>query len=343
MAEVRHFAGRGACEFGLKMSKLYPLQNRIRLATKALHPGFLSAGFPLDDNENRERNGAGRAAERAAAARCRDGYTKVSPLPGGAETGPEKRDTPKKRCFLGHKNDLCSTGTLVEFTKRIVPSYRRCKKLWRTLSLFPPSLSLHLDPGSPPFVFIRSYSGNGSRSDPLYKTKTGYYDVLEVPPTATKAQIKTAYYKQSFAYHPDRNPGSAEATDRFSEISEAYTVLGNKVLRKKYDLGLLSLSDLRGRAKPSTGVFTGGSAEQQPGSRRSVTGAELRDRRYDFDEFYKAHYGEQLQRQRDIRLRREERLKREDSYQDTKFANMMEFGIGLMLLLAVGIVFSLGK
>uniref|UniRef100_A0A3B5KRM3 J domain-containing protein n=1 Tax=Xiphophorus couchianus TaxID=32473 RepID=A0A3B5KRM3_9TELE len=164
-----------------------------------------------------------------------------------------------------------------------------------------------------------------------------------LPPTATKAQIKTAYYKQSFAYHPDRNPGSAEATDRFSEISEAYTVLGNKELRKKYDLGLLSLSDLRGRAKPSTGVFTGGSAEQQPGSRQSVTGAELRDRRYDFDEFYKAHYGEQLQRQRDIRLRREERLKREDSYQDTKFANMMEFGIGLMLLLAVGIVFSLGK
>uniref|UniRef100_A0A3B3UWH9 J domain-containing protein n=1 Tax=Poecilia latipinna TaxID=48699 RepID=A0A3B3UWH9_9TELE len=69
-------------------------------------------------------------------------------------------------------------------------------------------------------------------SEPLYKTKTGYYDVLEVPTTATKAQIKTAYYKQSFAFHPDRNPGSAEATDRFSEISEAYTVLGDKVLRK---------------------------------------------------------------------------------------------------------------
>uniref|UniRef100_A0A3P8UL44 J domain-containing protein n=1 Tax=Cynoglossus semilaevis TaxID=244447 RepID=A0A3P8UL44_CYNSE len=46
----------------------------------------------------------------------------------------------------------------------------------------------------------------------LYKTKTGYYDVLGVSSSATQAQIKTAYYKQSFIYHPDRNSGSEEAT-----------------------------------------------------------------------------------------------------------------------------------
>uniref|UniRef100_A0A3Q3A1N8 J domain-containing protein n=1 Tax=Kryptolebias marmoratus TaxID=37003 RepID=A0A3Q3A1N8_KRYMA len=67
----------------------------------------------------------------------------------------------------------------------------------------------------------------------LYKTKTGYYDVLELPPSATQAQIKNAYYKQSFIYHPDRNAGSDEATVRFSVISEAYTVLGNKQINKK--------------------------------------------------------------------------------------------------------------
>ncbi|XP_054909179.1 dnaJ homolog subfamily C member 30, mitochondrial-like [Poeciliopsis prolifica] len=332
MAEVRYCVGRGECEFGLKMSKLYLLQNRIRLGTKAAPRGSLSAWFQFDNNENRERSGAGRAALRAAAARRRDGYPKLSPLPGGAQTGPE-RDTPA--CFLGHKSNLCSHGTLIDFTKRTVPPYR-------TLSPFPPNRSLDLDPGSPPTVFIRSYSGNGSRSDPLYKTKTGYYDVLDVPPTATKAQIKTAYYKQSFACHPDRNPGSAEATDRFSEISEAYTVLGNQVLRKKYDLGLLSPSDLSGRGKPASGVSTagstGGSAQQQPGRRSALT-----DRHFDFDEFYKAHYGEQLLRDRDTRLRREERLKREESHQDTKFDNMIEFGIGLMLLLVMGIIFSLEK
>uniref|UniRef100_A0A3Q2D277 DnaJ homolog subfamily C member 30, mitochondrial n=1 Tax=Cyprinodon variegatus TaxID=28743 RepID=A0A3Q2D277_CYPVA len=108
------------------------------------------------------------------------------------------------------------------------------------------------------------------------ETKTGYYDILEVSPTATQAQIKTAYYKQSFTYHPDRNSGSEEATVRFSEISEAYMVLGNKGLRKKYDRGLLSL--------------------------RAVMGADLRERIFDFDKFYKAHYEGQLQRQRDIRF-----------------------------------------
>uniref|UniRef100_A0A3Q0T932 J domain-containing protein n=1 Tax=Amphilophus citrinellus TaxID=61819 RepID=A0A3Q0T932_AMPCI len=50
------------------------------------------------------------------------------------------------------------------------------------------------------------------KSEPLYQTKTGYYEILGVSPSATQAQIKTAYYKQSFTYHPDRNAGSEEAT-----------------------------------------------------------------------------------------------------------------------------------
>uniref|UniRef100_A0A3B4ZBI5 J domain-containing protein n=1 Tax=Stegastes partitus TaxID=144197 RepID=A0A3B4ZBI5_9TELE len=40
--------------------------------------------------------------------------------------------------------------------------------------------------------------------------KTAYYEILEVSPSATQAQIKTAYYKQSFVYHPDRNAGNDE-------------------------------------------------------------------------------------------------------------------------------------
>uniref|UniRef100_A0A673BB84 J domain-containing protein n=1 Tax=Sphaeramia orbicularis TaxID=375764 RepID=A0A673BB84_9TELE len=68
-----------------------------------------------------------------------------------------------------------------------------------------------------------------------------YYDILKVSPSATQSQIKSAYYKQSFIYHPDKNAGSEEAKQMFAEISEAYTVLGNITLRRKYDRGILKL------------------------------------------------------------------------------------------------------
>uniref|UniRef100_A0A672I9W4 DnaJ heat shock protein family (Hsp40) member C30 n=1 Tax=Salarias fasciatus TaxID=181472 RepID=A0A672I9W4_SALFA len=154
---------------------------------------------------------------------------------------------------------------------------------------------------------VRLYSGNGSGSEPLHKTKTGYYDILEVQPAATQAQIKTAYYKQSFIYHPDRNSGSDDATVRFSEISEAYTVLGNKGLRRKYDLGLLTLSDLTTTRRPSGKESSG----RQQGQRTAVS-AEQRGKIYDFDSFFKSHYSEQLQRQKDIRVRRQELQKKKD-------------------------------
>uniref|UniRef100_A0A3B4AKK1 J domain-containing protein n=1 Tax=Periophthalmus magnuspinnatus TaxID=409849 RepID=A0A3B4AKK1_9GOBI len=44
----------------------------------------------------------------------------------------------------------------------------------------------------------------------IIKERTAYYDILKVTPHATQAQIKTAYYKQSFIYHPDKNPGNME-------------------------------------------------------------------------------------------------------------------------------------
>ncbi|MEQ2313432.1 hypothetical protein AMECASPLE_001958 [Ameca splendens] len=200
---------------------------------------------------------------------------------------------------------------------------------------------VHLDTGYPQYIMIRNYSGDTSTSEPLYRTKTGYYDILEVSPTATQAQIKTAYHKQSFIFHPDRNSGSEKATERFSEISEAYTVLGNKALRKKYDRGLLHLSDLTARARPTTGASSGGQAEQQTGSRRSVMGKDFRERVFDFDKFYKVHYSDQLQRQRDIRVRKEEMLKtKQTSIGEGKLGRMMEIGVGMLLVLAVGILMS---
>lgn len=185
---------------------------------------------------------------------------------------------------------------------------------------------------------VRAYSSDGAHSEPLYKTKTGYYDILEVASAATQAQIKTAYYKQSFIYHPDRNAGSEEATIRFSEISEAYTVLGNKALRKKYDRGLLTQSDLLSTSRPTGKESAGGTAKQSL-IRRSMMGADGLGGSYNFDKFFKEHYQEQLQREKEIRARREDMLaKRNKTTNEMKLGLITEMGLGIILLMTVAML-----
>ncbi len=61
-----------------------------------------------------------------------------------------------------------------------------------------------------------------------------FYDVLGVPRTASDHDIKEAYRRLAFEYHPDRNH-SAEAEERFKDISEAYSVLSDPQKRTLYD------------------------------------------------------------------------------------------------------------
>lgn len=62
-----------------------------------------------------------------------------------------------------------------------------------------------------------------------------YYEILQIPRTATKDEIKKAYRKNAVKYHPDKNPGDAEAEKRFKEISEAYEVLSDDQKKQVYD------------------------------------------------------------------------------------------------------------
>jgi len=62
-----------------------------------------------------------------------------------------------------------------------------------------------------------------------------YYNILGINRNATDKEIKQAYRKLARKYHPDVNPGSKEAEEKFKEINEAYEVLSDPEKRKKYD------------------------------------------------------------------------------------------------------------
>lgn len=65
--------------------------------------------------------------------------------------------------------------------------------------------------------------------------KRDYYEVLGVSKGASDGEIKSAYRKLAKKYHPDANPGDAEAEAKFKEASEAYAVLSDSEKRQKYD------------------------------------------------------------------------------------------------------------
>ncbi|MBX7221413.1 MAG: J domain-containing protein [Blastocatellia bacterium] len=62
------------------------------------------------------------------------------------------------------------------------------------------------------------------------------YQILELPPTASEREIRSAYRKLARLHHPDVSQ-SPEAGVRFAEISEAYHILINPETRRQYDRG----------------------------------------------------------------------------------------------------------
>ncbi len=66
-------------------------------------------------------------------------------------------------------------------------------------------------------------------------SKRDYYEVLEVPKSASPEEIKKAYRKAAIKFHPDKNPGDKTAEDNFKDAAEAYDVLSNPDKKARYD------------------------------------------------------------------------------------------------------------
>jgi len=121
-------------------------------------------------------------------------------------------------------------------------------------------------------------------------TKRDYYEVLGVVKSASVEEIKKAYRKEALANHPDRNPGDAEAEQRFKEAAEAFEILGDTEKRARYDrYGHAGVQGLGGGAGFTDindifdsfgdllgGIFGGG--RPGGGGRRPTRGRSLRTR-----------------------------------------------------------------
>ena len=65
--------------------------------------------------------------------------------------------------------------------------------------------------------------------------KQDYYEILNVPRTATADEIRKSYRKLARKYHPDLNPGDKAAEERFKSVQEAYDILSDAKKRQVFD------------------------------------------------------------------------------------------------------------
>ena len=65
--------------------------------------------------------------------------------------------------------------------------------------------------------------------------KEDFYDILGVSKNATASEIKKAYRKKAIQYHPDKNPGDANAEKEFKKAAEAYEILSDAQKKAQYD------------------------------------------------------------------------------------------------------------
>ncbi|MFO7577329.1 MAG: J domain-containing protein [Pelovirga sp.] len=65
-----------------------------------------------------------------------------------------------------------------------------------------------------------------------------YYRLLGIPPDADQARIRAVYRSLAKRCHPDANHGSAAAAELFRQINDAYRILSDPALRRRYDESL---------------------------------------------------------------------------------------------------------
>lgn len=167
----------------------------------------------------------------------------------------------------------------------------------------------------------------------LYSTNQGtksrlknHYDTLKIMPYATQNEVKSAYYKLTLQYHPDKNK-SEYAKQKFQDISEAYEILSNHEQRKIYDRGMLL------RRHPTTA-----GREEAPKTYYKDKVYSGSSKIYNFDAWTQAHYGMQMRTGR-IRKREYENYKKvkEAQAQSKENPRYLEVAILLFTIMLIAV------
>lgn len=137
-----------------------------------------------------------------------------------------------------------------------------------------------------------------------------YYDVLGVTKDASQSEIKTAYYRLSKIYHPDKNYGCPSSTQEFKCITEAYEALTNEKLRNLYNKNSSSYNKQQNKKYMHTSNRNGSNTfARLPYHRKFI---------YNFDIWFFNHYGQSVETRTAARLRHERNIWSKNEAQNKK-------------------------